>query len=178
VVPNKQVIVSNLGNIVLAVIVIVALATDEVYRPQITVPILYIVPIAFAALRWQYRAVLLVVGVTIFICVVDQLRKAATMAEFSGYLDGILIVSFVAIVLALERERLREEIRHRQEIIENVERLRQPLTVILGYAQLLQTKLPNLGPALERAPTAIAQAACRMRDILAASLDHAEHPEA
>jgi signal transduction histidine kinase len=176
--PTKQLLVEHLANIVLAVIVIAALTTDEIYHPQITVPILYIIPIAFAALRWQLRAVLLVVGVTVFVCVVDQLRRAATMAEFSGYLDGVLIVSFVAIVLALERERLQEEARHREEIIENVVRLRQPLTVILGYAQLLQSKLPNPGPALERAPTAIAQAARRMRDILTECLDNAEHPEA
>jgi signal transduction histidine kinase len=176
--PFKNYVVKCTADIIIAVVIIFALATDEIIHPRINVPILYIIPIAFAALRWRFRAVLVVIGVTLLVALIDQLRRAEAMAEFSGYLDGILIVSFVATVLALQRERMLEEARHRQQVIENVERLRQPLTVILGYAQLLQTKFPAPTPATEHAPVAITQAARRMRQILSDSLANVERPGA
>ncbi len=96
----------------------------------------------------------------------DSLRRAESTAQFALYLDCLLIVSFVAILLALERDRAREEARHRQQLINDVERLRQPLTVILGYSQLI---LPNRHPSTAssgRASATISRCAQEMRQIL------------
>jgi signal transduction histidine kinase len=163
---SRQIIVKSAMDVVLALGIIAIFASDEILQPRLEVPVVYIVPVALASLSWRVRTVLIVVAATLLVIFVDSLRRAESTAEFGMYLDCVLIVAFVAILLTLERERAREEARHRQQLTQDVERLRQPLTVILGYAQLMR---PNRHPSTassERASATIYRCAQEMRRIL------------
>jgi signal transduction histidine kinase len=153
-------------DIALIIAVVAALAVDEVDQPHLDVPVLYVLVVAIAALRWNARPILVVVAAAAAVAFSDLMKPGTAATEWLGDYTGLMIVAFLALVLAYQRERARWEALQRQQVIHNVERLRQPLTVILGYAQLISKKSESVTATCQRMTATITREADKMRQIL------------
>jgi signal transduction histidine kinase len=153
-------------DVALIVAIVMALEVDAVYHPRLEVPVLFVIPVAIAAIRWDVRPILIVVASVAAVAFYDLVHYTSSMLMWNGYLWGLMIVTLVALVLADQRNRTRHEARRQQQVIHDVERLRQPLTVIVGYAQLILTRSEAGTAACRRATATIAREANKMRRML------------
>jgi signal transduction histidine kinase len=92
-----------------------------------------------------------------------------TTAHGAIGLGVLLVVALLALTYALRREEVQREIREKQAAMDTVQRLRQPLAVILGYAQLLAARPPS-ETMLARGLDAVGRAALDLRALLDAVL--------
>ncbi len=118
-----------------------------------------------AALRWRPLAVVGVVLVVQILDLADLYRFGDAPITWSLSFGGLLVASVLAVAYSHQRERARAELERRQAAISLVERLRQLLTVILGYSQILMTK-PADESLTVRASSTIDNAARELRDLL------------
>jgi signal transduction histidine kinase len=145
--------------------VLLAFAFDVLIFPEYSMPIVYVPAIILGYMRLSSRSLVAIV-------------LACTVLNLVGMLEGHMpsrgwiaqYVSFVAtcyfvIIATIRREELCTEQRDIEMTVKSVERLRQPLTVMLGYSQLLE----SLAAGQERtakAARAIRRAALDTRAIL------------
>jgi hypothetical protein len=154
---------------VVLALTVAAFALDRLIWPDRVNYELYAVPMLLTALRWQPEAVLVCAVGSVLLALYDFLLDHDTTAHGALGLGVLLVVAFLALTYALRREEAQREIREKQAAIDTVQRLRQPVAVILGYAQLLTARsLSAAGHA--RAHAAVCRAALDLRSLLDALL--------
>jgi signal transduction histidine kinase len=153
-------------DVALIVLLVAVVTVEEVYQPRMEVPVLYVLPVAVAALRWNVRPVMVVVSAVAAVAFFDLVRRVSASFQWNGYFWGLMIVAFIALVLTRQRERARQEAIRRQQVIHDVERLRQPITVILGYAQYILNRSDAATTTCQRAASTIAREADKVRYML------------
>lgn len=121
------------------------LLADLTVWPGHTSTILLALPILAAAL-WKPPP--FVMGAALVAIVVDALDIAEEHPPFllwSATLLALVGTSFLATLIALRRQEAIERSQRHEAVIRTVDGLRQPLTVIVGYTQMLrdQPSLPD-----------------------------------
>lgn len=161
---------------------LVALALDLTFMPPgRVVSLLYAVPILVVA-RWlSPRGVALIGAAAIGVGSISGFVQQIPLASWVADVLGLLIIIFLAVLLARQRLTLAHHARVIEEgnwrlaeaqqqlqifIAAVTHELRQPLTTIVGYAQVLQRHLgTDLSEPDRRALDAIIEAVWRMRRI-------------
>jgi signal transduction histidine kinase len=146
-----------------------AFAVDRVVWPDRVNYALYAVPMFLASLRWQPEAVLAWAVGCLLLAVCDSSLDHDTTMHGAIGLVVLLVVAFLALTHAFRHREALLKVRRQQEAIDTVQRLRQPLAVILGYAQLLAAR-PLGAPQHARALDAVCRAALDLRATLDAIL--------
>jgi signal transduction histidine kinase len=146
-------------------LVVAAFAADRVIWPDRTVFALYAVPIIFASLRCPLWAVLAALIGSVVIAIYDLFLSKHTTADDALGLIALLVVGLLATLHTLHRQELHSRIQRHEAVINTVAELRQPLAVILGYTQLIETR-PNCAVPLSQALSAIRRAALDLRGML------------
>lgn len=102
------------------------------------VPIFYAIPVLVVSLRSSPRTVLGTAFLTMTFAIGSIFLERPSLLIWPFSLSALLVVCFVSFFIALRRHEELERIRQEQAMIRAVEHLRQPLTIVLAYAQLLQ----------------------------------------
>jgi signal transduction histidine kinase len=149
------------------------IVADLTFWPNRTATILLAVPILVVATWKSPEFVILASAMMVGCDVIDIALEHPPLPMWLVTLVALVCIGFLAIFLALKRAEALERNRRQAEQIRTVETLRQPITVILGYAQLLlgQPNLPtSIGPPLQRIETATRRLARQIDDLLAERL--------
>jgi signal transduction histidine kinase len=150
--------------------IVAAVAADRLFWPDRVNVGLYVIPSLLASKRLSPGGVLVVAAVCLLVAIYGlYLTKEATPYGAVS-LAALVAVGFLATSHALHRQKLLRKLQRQQAVIDMVQRLRQPITVIVGYSQLLQTR-PRSETTLSAALDAIRRAALHLRDLLDDILD-------
>jgi signal transduction histidine kinase len=149
--------------------VVVAFAVDRVVWPDRVNYALYAIPMLLASLRWQPEAVLVWAIACLLLAIYDFSLTHDTTTHGAIGLAVLLVVALLALTHAFHRREALRTARRPQLVIDAVQRLRQPLAVIFGYAQLLASRPPS-ATMLANALAAECRAALDMRAMLDAIL--------
>lgn len=133
-------------------------------------PVLYAIPVLLVSLRWQPRYVLAIAAVTMALAIASIVLERPSLLIWPFTLSALLVVCFISVLISLRRHEELDRIRHEQEMIRAAENLRQPLTVVLGNAQLLERD-QNLSETTIHRVRRIKQAAQRMAEGITALLN-------
>jgi signal transduction histidine kinase len=154
-----------LWSVLIVLLALGAFAVDRVIMPERLNFVLYAVPILLASRHWRAVYVSALTAVLFLVAILDlYLNGHATHSDALG-LAALIVVGILALHHAYQREELQRELTQQQKVISAVERLRQPLTVIFGYAQHLNPTSSD--PALlARGVGAIRRAAAQMKGML------------
>jgi signal transduction histidine kinase len=142
-----------------------AFVLDRTLWPDRVAITLYMVPVLLASLRWFPSAVLAATIGTLAVAILDLYLEQHVTLEDAASLLALTAVGIMGMLHAMHRERLCRKAQRQREVISTVERMRQPLTVILGYTSYLGAKFAS-DDALNRRLVAIQNAANCLRDIL------------
>jgi signal transduction histidine kinase len=149
--------------------VVAAFALDRRFPSDHVNYVLYAFPMLLASVRWPPEAVLAWnVGCLLLAIYAFSLAHDTTPHGAIG-LAALLAVALMALTHAFHHREALLEIRQQQAAIDTVQRLRQPLAVILGYAQLLASRPPS-APMLARGLDAVRRAAVDLSALLDAIL--------
>jgi signal transduction histidine kinase len=148
---------------------VAAFVLDRRVQPDHVNYALYAAPMLLASVRWSPEAVLTWAVGCLLLAIFDfSLGRDTTMHGAAG-LAALLVVALLATTSAFHRQEAQRKIRQQQAVIDAVQRLRQPLAVILGYTQLLAARPPS-APMLARGLDAVCRAAVDLRAMLDAIL--------
>lgn len=142
-----------------------AFAADRIFWPDRVAIVLYAIPVLIASLRWYPSAVLTVTLGTLSVALFDLYLKTHITSEDVVSLAALVGVGVVGTLHALHRQEISRRAQRQQAVIATVERMRQPLTVILGYASFLDAGAPSQA-TLSRGLGAVRKAATDLREIL------------
>jgi signal transduction histidine kinase len=149
---------------------LVAFAIDRLVWPDRVVFALYAIPMIVASLRWPLWAVLTAIIATILVAIDDLYASGHATADAAVSLIALLAIGLLATLHTLHRHELQRKIRRQEAVITTVSELRQPLAVILGYAQLLERR-SSCEMAVSHALRAIRRAALDLRSMLDEVMD-------
>jgi signal transduction histidine kinase len=150
---------------IVVALILAAFVIDLVNYPVVSLPILYVPAVLVAGRLLHFRSLIAVVAICVLLNGIDLFRDGlASLAWLTEYLM-LMILSYVAIDASYAREVAAAERSRMAEAVSIVERIRQPLTVILGNSQLLRRDRAE--PAwVQRSAAAIERAAIDLRDLL------------
>ena len=113
------------------------LLADLSLWPGRTPTILLALPVLVAALKKSPQFVISAALIATLVDALDIAKEHPPLNSSGVSLVALVAVCFLATFMALQRQQAVERDRQRKAIIHAVEQLRQPLTVILGYTQML-----------------------------------------
>jgi signal transduction histidine kinase len=96
-------------------------------------------PMLLASLRKPPWFVMTVAVIAIAVDTIDLVNEHPLLSLAASTLLALVVLGYVATEMAFKRELAMERDHRRQAMIRTVQDLRQPLTVIVGYTQLLRT---------------------------------------
>lgn len=133
----------------------------EIAWPGRTPAILLALPIMAAALRKPPQFVIAVAAVVIVVDVLDIVAEHPPLTLGVVTLLALVAVGFLGTWISLERHKAIAQRRRHEAMILAVESLRQPLTIIVGYAHLLRSR-GELSEASKRSLVRICDAASEL----------------
>jgi signal transduction histidine kinase len=142
-----------------------AFAVDRRVWPQQVNYELYAVPMVLAALRWPPGAVLVWAIGCLLLAIYDFFLDHDTTSHAAVGFGVLLVVALLALTHAFRHQESQRRICQQQAVIDLVQRLRQPVAVILGYSQLLASR-PLSATRHEHAHDAVNRAALDLRAML------------
>ena len=120
-----------------------AFAADRLLWPDRVAIELYAIPVLLAVKDWPPQTVMGVTIGSLAVATYDLYRAGHVTLYAEVGLAALLVLGLLATLYTVRREEYRRRIEQQQRVISSVERLRQPLTVILGYSQVLEARLPS-----------------------------------
>lgn len=123
------------------------LLADLSLWPGRTPTILLALPVLVAALKKSPQFVISAAIIATIANVLDTVLEHPPLTPAGVSFLALVAICFLATFISLQRQQAAERERQRQAIIHAVEQLRQPLTVITGYVQMLCTR-PDLPTAV------------------------------
>jgi signal transduction histidine kinase len=151
--------------LVVAALVAAAFAIDLSLFPTVSLPVLYVPAVLVAGRFLRFRELIAVAAVCVLLNGVDLFRGEIASIGWVTEFMMFIILSYVAMNASYAREVVQAERRRMAEAISIVERVRQPLTVILGNSQLLERDGAEPG-RVRRTAEAIERAALDLRELL------------
>ncbi len=136
---------------------------DYRFLPSYTVAILYAVPIFYAGRSQTPQTTGLLCVIALVLTIVDSALDSPPPAFWPVSTVGLVLVAYLAIDTSLRRQREADREHDLERRVNLAESMRQPLTVILGTAQLLQRKV---GCEHHEQLKAIEDAASRIESII------------
>jgi signal transduction histidine kinase len=149
----------------IVLLIAVAFVADRVVWPSRIVLALYAVPMLLASVLVTLRQLVALIVGCLLVAIVDVYLTGLATSSGAAGIAALLIVAVVALNSAICREKLRNRVQRQQSVLLTVERLRQPLTVIVGYVQILQ-RTPIDSAAATRAIESIRRASRCMKEML------------
>lgn len=144
---------------------IVILTADMTIWPGRTPTILLALPMLLAAARKPPWFVMVVAALAIVIDAVDVMKEHPLFSLWASTLLALALISYLATMMAFNRERRIERDHRREAMIRTVQDLRQPLTVIIGYTQLLRAR-SDLPEVVQRPLARIAKATEELKRLI------------
>jgi signal transduction histidine kinase len=132
--------------------------------------IILAVPVIVSAIWKSPREVIILAAMSVLVAAADVMIDTppadATLVSFLA----LVAITFGAAFLSLERYALIERRRRTAEAIRHVQDLRQPLTVIIGYAQALRSR-SDLPACIQKSLDRIIDAGTKLNRLIAEALD-------
>jgi signal transduction histidine kinase len=149
-----------------AVYCLAVLYADTTYWPGCTPTILLALPmIVLASLRKAPGFVVIVSALAIGVDAIDVADEHPDLSLWVSSLIMLVGISYLAIMMALQCQKADERSRRHAAKIRTFQDLRQPLTVIVGYTQMLRA-LSDPPDIVERSLARIDVAAREMKRLI------------
>jgi signal transduction histidine kinase len=160
-----------------AIYCVIVLVADLTIWPGRTPTILLALPILVAALKKPPWFVMAVAVIAVVVDAIDIVRENPLFSLMATTLVALVLISFLATTLAFKRQQAIVRDHRRETVIRTVQDLRQPLTVIVGYTQLLRRR-SALPEVVERSLARIASATEELKRLIQELLREENAPSA